>query len=277
MNGPLKKEEYVEENCILVERPDIPKGMDRIPQQRISQKLDELMGDKDTAGAERLLKYWRNEAKAIGDRQGEFMVYNEMMGYYRKVKRQKEAYEATDTAMSMLKELGYTDTISGATCYTNAATVYTDFGEYRRAMPLFEKARVIYETGNLKNEYKTAGLYNNMAIASTALGNYREANVLYQKALDMLRSVKDSELEQAVTYLNMLDTLLAEGDFNDTAREKAAEYLYLAEICLDADNLERDDYYAFVAEKCYPIYETFGWDKYANKLKERIREIHERS
>ena len=56
-----------------------------IPQQRVVEKLDEYMSRRDYAGAERHLLYWLEEALAAGDKRGELMVRNELVGHFRKV------------------------------------------------------------------------------------------------------------------------------------------------------------------------------------------------
>ena len=54
------------------------------------------------------------------------------------------------------------------------------------------------------------GLYNNMALTCTALGRYEEAMGLYEEAVRVMADVPDGELEQAITFLNMADTVEAQ-------------------------------------------------------------------
>ena len=277
MSDPLRPEEYVEPNCVLCDPALGRKApVERIPQQRISARLDELMGKKEFGEAEAMLKNWVNEAEAYNDRQGLFFVLNEMMGYYRKVGKKAEGYAAVERALGMLTELGYTDTVSGATALTNAATVYTSFEDYESALPLFRRAKEIYEANAQDNEYKLAGLYNNMATSLTALGEYEEADALYEKALALLEKVEKSELEMAMIWLNRLDILLSrEGDSLD--EKKADPCLEMAKKYLDSEKVERNSYYSFMADKCVGVYDYFGWFLYAQELRERIREIDERA
>ena len=53
--------------------------------------------------------------------------------------------ESAGKALALLDELGYEDTVSGATCFINSATVFKAFGRAGDALPLFEKARKVYE------------------------------------------------------------------------------------------------------------------------------------
>lgn len=277
-NNTLKPEDYLEPECVVCDKPvGTRQPRQHIPQQRISQKLDELMAQSRFQEAENLLKYWIEEARSYGDNHGEFMVYNEMMGYYRKRGMKEEAYQAAEKALSFLEPLGYVDSVSGATCYTNAATVYTAFGEADRSLELFQKAREIYEKNTEHNEYKLAGLYNNMALGLVATGKFNEAHELYDKAIATLQKTDQGDLEIAITYLNILDALIAERGTGADNDDIAEVYLTAARQYLDSQRVERDSYYAFVADKCLSIYEYFGWFRYARELKERIREIDERN
>ncbi|MBR4121853.1 MAG: tetratricopeptide repeat protein [Erysipelotrichaceae bacterium] len=277
MSEPLRPEDYEEPNCVLCD-PALGRKApaERIPQQRISARLDELMGKKEYGEAEMMLKNWVNEAEAYNDRQGLFFVLNEMMGYYRKIGKKAEGYAAVERALGMLTELEYTDTVSGATALTNAGTVYTSFEDYASALPLFRRAKEIYEMHPEGNEYKLAGLYNNLATSLTATESYEEADALYEKALGLLEKVENSELEMAMIWLNRLDILLSkEGDGLD--EKKADPCLEMAKKYLDSENLERNSYYAFMVDKCVGVYDYFGWFLYAQELRERIKEIDERA
>ncbi len=271
----LKPEDYLEPNCLLCDKPiGTKQKIQRIPQQRVSEKVDELMAKKQYRAVDECLKYWYEEAKVNGDEQGVFHVLNERMGVSRKTGRKEEGYKAIEEAMGMLEGLGYTDSVSGATCYTNAATVYTVFHDDEKAMELFQKAKDIYEKYRENNEYKLASLYNNMATSLTALKRYEEADENYIKALSVLEEVKQSGLEKAMSYLNRIDILLSQGIEEDPRIE---EYLEKAWNYLNEEDLPRDSYYSYVADKCVGIYDYFGYFRYANELRKRIKEIDERA
>ena len=276
ISDSLKPEDFMEPECPLSQKPvGYKQKKEMIPQQRISQKLDELMGAKDHDGAERMLKYWLAEAEACGDDQGKFMVYNEMMGFYRKVSRKEEAYDAIAKACSMIEGLDYSRSISGATCYINAATVYTSFDDVDTALCYFRKAEEIYDSCENVDPMKRAGLYNNMATAYCSLKENDTAWELFNKALDTLVDCPGSEPEQAITYLNMIDVIM-DSDSEDKEL-RIAEHLEKAQELLDSENIPHDGYYAFVCDKCISIYEYFGWFRYVKKLKERISSISERA
>jgi len=183
--------------------------MQPIPQQRIVEKLDAYMAKRDYAGAERHLLYWLDEACAEGDERGELMVRNELVGHFRKTGDRDRALMHGEEALRLVNALGFERTISAGTTYTNVATACNAFGENERSLELFRKAAEIYEGTPGTDPRLLGGLYNNMALTCVALGRFAEADALYDKALATMAQVENGELEQAITYLNRADAILA--------------------------------------------------------------------
>lgn len=280
-----------------MERPPLPTSQP-IPQQRIIEKLDEYMSHRDYAGAERHLKYWLQEALALGDKRGELMVRNELVGHFRKVGDKEQALEHGDAALQLLDELDFGDTISAGTTYTNVATACNAFGENERSLALFEKATAVYENSPRIASQLLGGLYNNRALTCVALGRFDEADALYAKALACMANVENGELEQAITYLNMADAAVARanaeaaaknantdannGAFADdafpdaTCEEEVERLLDQALELLDTPSVPRDGYYAFVCEKCAPVFAHYGYFLADADLRERAQSIYER-
>ena len=128
-------EDYMEPNCVLCGEPyGAQPKVKPIPQQRIIEKMDEYMSRRDYAGAERHLLYWLAEAQLGGDKRGELLIRNELVGHYRKVGNREKALESGDEALRLLDELDFGGTISSGTTYTNVATACNAFGENRRAL-----------------------------------------------------------------------------------------------------------------------------------------------
>ena len=46
---------------------------------------------------------------------------------------------------------------------------------------------------------------------------------------------------------------------------------------LNAEGLPRDGYHAFTVSKCIPSFDYFGFFLYAAQLRERVKEIYERT
>ena len=272
--GPLDPADYVEPRCVLCDEPYGKTPQIRpVPQQRIVQKMNEYMGRRDYAGAERHLLYWMEEARLGCDLQGELMLCGELVGHYRKTKQKENAFKTAARALELLDELDYEGTVTCGTTCVNIATAYNSFGENDRAMELFERARKAYEGRPETGRELLGGLYNNMALTCTALGRFDEAFELYEKALAAMESVPGGRIEQAVTYLNMADTLTAQKGAEE-AEGKVYEWLDRAEELLNAPDLSRDGYYAFVCEKCAPVFSWYGYFLTAEELKKRAEEIY---
>ena len=267
-----------------------------VPQRRIIDKMDEYMSRRDYNGAERHLLYWLEEAKLGGDLQGQLMLRNELVGHYRKTGQKEPAMESAAKALDLLRELDMENTITAGTTYVNIATACGAFGDHERAIRLFEKARAAYESSSQTETQLLGGLYNNMALTCTELGRCEEALALYEKAADLMGCVPDGELEQAITYLNMANTVEAQlgleageqriNDLVERAEElleaKGEELLGKGEAAItDGTDLRamkqeeraRLGYYAFVCEKCAPTFAYYGYFITAESLTERSEEL----
>lgn len=240
---------------------------------RILAKLDEHLHKNDYLSAERHLRYWLDEARNTADAPKELLVTNELMGLYRKLGKRDEALACVANAMRLIEEQGIGEQIGAATSYLNAATVYKAFGMASDSLPIFERARTIYETCLAPNDSRLGGLYNNMALTLVDLGRFGEANELYRRAIDVMQQVEGGSLEVAITYLNMASAAEAELGLLD-ADEQIGELLQQAENLLEAHE-NRDGYYAFVCEKCATVFGYYGRFLYENQLKERARRIYD--
>ena len=265
----LNKEDYEEPTCLLNMDRDAPRPAFTVPIGRVTEKLDEYLSRDDWAGAGRHLNYWLQEAKAGRDKRGELAIRNEMMGYFRKSGREAEAFSAMEEALRLLDELEMTENIIAGTTYVNAATVCKTFGQAERALPWFEKARAVYERELPEGDGRLGGLYNNMALACADLCRYEEAEALYGKALAVMRKVKSSELEQAVTLLNLADLRHIQDEDADVT-----PLLEEAESLLKTESLPRDGYYAYVCRTCAPGFDYYGWFMTAKELREAAEKIY---
>lgn len=268
----LSKEDYEEPCCPLKMNPEIQK----IPVSRVIGKLDEYLDKNDTAGAERHLAYWLAEAEAGNDWRGELTVLNEQIGLYRKTGKETEGLRAIEGALTLTKELGLENTVSCGTTLINAATAYRSFDQAGKALPLYRRAREIYERELEPEDGRLGGLYNNMAVTLTALRFYDEAEELFEKALEHCAMQPNGEAEMAITWLNIADLRTACLD-PVTAEKPVWECLDHAEACLESPSIPHDGYYAFVCEKCAPVFGTYGRFLTEKKLRETARNIYERT
>lgn len=245
-----------------------------IPQDRIRQKVDDLMSRRDYPGVERHLKYWLGEARLLGDRRGELMVLNELIGHCRKTGDRDQALAFADQALSLIDSMDFGGTLSEGTTLVNIATALNAFSENARALELFERARGIYEAARATDPSLLGGLYNNMALTCASLGRYDEAEALFNLAMTQMAQVPQGALEQAVTLLNLADLVearqgLLEGEKDiDALMERAAALLHRSDV-------PRDGYYAFVCEKCAPVFDHYGYFLEATWLIEEAARIYE--
>ena len=271
----LLPEDYIEPRCPLCEAPyGVKEEVKPVPQRRIADKLDDYMSRGDYAGAERHLLYWLEEAILGHDKRGELMLRGELVGHYRKNNERDKAFLHAQAALELLEELDYTASLSAATTYINIATAYCAFGENEAALPLFEKARTIYENAPAVKPELLGGLYNNMGLTYTALDRYEEALSLFDKAAEEMAQVPGSEAEQAISCLNKADALEAQdGQENEKAIQMLADRAW---ELLNAPTLLHDGYYAFVCEKCASVFAHYGYFSAAETLSARAKEIYER-
>ena len=247
-----------------------------IPISRILEKLDEHLGRNDYDSAEKHLLYWLGEAEDGRDKHGMLTIENELMGLYRKTNRKEKALESVKKALSLIDELNLGTAVVAGTTLTNAATVYKAFAMPEDSIELFEKSKAIYEKELASDDARLGGLYNNLGLTLTDLKRFNEAKVYYNKAIDVMKQNRYGELEIAITYLNLAD--LATAQLGAEESEKIVDkYIEKAYELLNKDYLPRNGYYAFVCEKCAPIFGYYGRFLYNKELSDRAREIYERN
>lgn len=276
-NKIIKPEDYFEPACpFCVEHHRNEPPVRCIPTERVLAKLDEYLSKDDYSAAEKHLLYWHDEAKSGRDIRGCLLMRNELMGLYRKLGRKENALECAEAALEIIRNEKLTDNIGAATTYLNCATVYKAFGMAEKSIPLFEKARYIYESNLAPDDERFGGLYNNMALAFVDLKEFSKANSLYRKALEVMKSIDGGEPEQAITYLNMANAAEAEQGL-ENAESIITEYLEKAIELLDSCISETDGNYAFVCRKCSSVFGYYGYFFYQKELERRSKKIYERS
>ena len=277
MNTTINKEDYFEPECPLcIDNLKRGTNISSIPVARVIEKLDEYFSRNDYAGAERHLLYWKNEAEIGFDNRGRFSVLNELMGLYRKTSQKEKAFLTVNETLDTLKILENEESVSAATAYLNAATVYKAFGEPEKSLELFKRSSKIYENQLKKDDGRLGGLYNNFALTLVDLKRFEEALALFNKALDTMKYVENGELEQAITYLNIAD-LYEKMNGMENAENEINKCLDTAEKLLDTEHIPKNGYYAFVCEKCAPTFLYYGRFAFSNQLMKRAKEIYERS
>jgi len=277
-----------------------------VPIGRIREKEDGFLAKNDYDGAERVLRYWQREAEEGRDLKGLFFIRNELMGLYRKTGREAEAMREAEEALGICEVIG-PESVGAATAYVNAATVRKAFGRPAGALPLYEKARAIYERELTAGDGRLPALYNNMALCLSDLGReeparYEEALKLFREAVKLLDTVEYGCLEQAITWLNICDTLmLRDAEYRredgetvirlaDLEEDTEVEELVLycpeeteeeIEVCLDeaerllgTEGLPEDGHTAYAMEKCAPVLAYYGRFEAAAQAEKRAGRIY---
>lgn len=204
------------------------------------------------------------------DMQTRVFISNELMGLYRKLGERENALNAVSTALELIQKLGIADKVGAATTYLNSATVYKAFGLSCKSIPLFEKAKTIYQRELDSGDTRLGGLYNNMALALVDEKRFDEADALYNKALSVM---VNNPPELAITYLNMASAVEARYGLADGDAE-IQKLLEKAEKMLESHKT-RDGNYAFVCEKCASVFGYYGHFAYQKELENRARRIYE--
>lgn len=243
---------------------------------RIISKLDEYLSKDDYVSAEKHLAYWYSEAENQKDIRTMLLIRNEQMGLYRKIGQREKSIGCAEDALSITAKEGIESNIGAATTYLNVATVYKAFGMPEKSIPLFEKAKDIYENNLAENDERFGGLYNNMALALVDLKEFEKADALYRKALAIMKNIPNGKPEQAITWLNMANAAETESGL-ENAENTITEYLENAMKLLDESQSETDGNYAFVCRKCSSVFGYYGYFFYENVLERRAKKIYERS
>lgn len=272
----LEKEDYLDPACPLCGKPGETETIQPVPMGRVMDRLREIEDRSDWPAAERHLNYWLAEAEAGRDERAQLTLHNELMGFYRKQGQKESALRHAEQAMALVEKLGMENTVTAGTTWVNAGTVREAFGDPVGGLVCFEKARDNYEKNLPESDGRLGGLYNNMALALTVCGRGREADAMFRKALQIMEKQEYGELEQAITWLNMADAAEAEMGPEESAAY-AEECLDRASVLLDTESLPRNGYYAFVCEKCAPVFGHYGYFAEEAELKRRAAEIHERT
>ena len=272
----MEREDYVEPNCVLCGKPGETDPIQSVDMGRVLDKLKQYEEHNDREGAGRHLRYWLAEAELYRDERAQLTLNNELMGYYRKQGKKEPAYLHAEKANELLRQLGMENTVTAGTTWVNSGTVMEAFRDSAAGLRYFEKARKNYEAGLPPEDGRLGGLYNNMGLCLASCGRYGESREMFRKALRVMEKQPGGEPEQAITWLNMADALEAELG-PEEASEQAEEYLDRAAALLDSPGIPRDGYYAFVCEKCAPVFGHYGYFLEEAELRKRAKEINERA
>lgn len=243
-----------------------------IPVERIIEKEDEFLSRNDLASAEKLLRYWLDEAKALNDKRGELVVTSELTGVFRKTGNNEDSENYCAEILRLIDETDMAETTSGATFLLNVATNKKAFGDAKGALKIYDEVNKVFSKNLDADNALFGGLYNNSALSYADLGDYDTAISYFEKALEIAKN-NGNKLDEAVTYTNLSTTFLRKDPFDDENVDKALDN---ALSLLNDESVTRDGYYAFVCEKCASAFSDAGRFIDAQDLSARARSIYER-
>ena len=234
------------------------------------KELDSFFAKEDLQGAGRCLLEWRRRVVSLNDKKGELTVLNEMIGYYRQTRDEKEGLGAISAAFGLIDELKMAEKPAAGTIFLNGATTMKSFGKSAEAMEFYKKAMQNYRINLNENNPLFAGLYNNMALALQDLKRYSDAEKYFIEALNITEASAGNELETAVSRVNLAHLyyeINAEDCRINLMMEKALDIL---------ESEKYSDYprYAFTCRKCAPSFGFFGYFIAERDLNERADKIY---
>lgn len=244
--------------------------MAKISVKNFITELDSYFARENLAGAGQCLLEWRERAVQAGDKSGELTVLNEMIGYYRQTKDEKSGMAAVADAFWLIDELKIGGEISAATIYLNGATTMKSFGKSAEAMKFYSRTYEIYKNKMPENSPLFAGLYNNMALALQDIKDYGRAEEYFRKAIKITESLKGSELETAVSCVNLAHLLFE----NDSESGEINPLMEKALLILENPAYFGYDKYAFTCRKCASSFGFFGFFLAEKYLNERADEVY---
>ena len=190
------------------------------------------------------------QAKEEEDYGAYISICNEMIGFYRSISAFEKAYIAAEDVLLLMEELNMENTEHFATTLLNAATAYRAAGDYTTALRYYKQALQIYDGILQPQDYRYAGLYNNMSILLEKMDENDEAISYAGKALDIIKTLPDSEAQTATSMTN-----LALIYFKVNRYEDAKELLETALVLFENGSGQTDEHYsgalAGVAEAWY--------------------------
>ena len=254
------------------------KPEENIPIDSIIAKLDESLNREDYDEADRVLTYWLNDARAMHDRRGELSILNEFLGLSRRRADREQGLMAVTESLGLIRDLNLEDQIGAATIKLNAATTLKCFEKPKEALPLYEEVKALFEKKLPADDPLYAGLLNNMGTTLTALSRFDDAESCYREAIRIMLTKKNGQADAAISWCNLAEVYEAEyaGEADAARREKSiADCLDQAWELLNADALEKNGYYAFVARKCATGFRYYGFFLRARELDRRADRIYE--
>ncbi|MDY6938066.1 MAG: tetratricopeptide repeat protein [Cyanobacteriota bacterium] len=131
--------------------------------------------------------------REIGDRDGQWLILNEMGVFSRQLGEYRQAIEYYQESIALQRSsMGFVE----AYTFSNLGLAYDSLGEYAEAIESYQQALEIARGFDLPEDEALA--LNNLGTTYRKLGEYQQAIESYQQALPILRGAGDAKGESAV-------------------------------------------------------------------------------
>ena len=267
-----EKEDYMEPVCPL-QRPAAPvrqvEVLGRIDLPAVIAECDRLFNANQPEQLGEHLRFYRNQARELRDRESELSILSELMGHYRMNYDPERGMAAIRDGIALINDLGIAGSVSCGTILINAATALQAFGQVEKALEYYSEAFRCYGENLPPEDLRFAGLLNNMAAAYTAAGDLSHAEAYYLKALKVLES-SGNLMDTAVTFVNLAQLCYQA----DKSADEINGMLDKAMACFDSPQAVRDGYYAHTCKKCAPAFGFFDREADEQTLEQRAEQFY---
>ncbi|MBQ2117515.1 MAG: tetratricopeptide repeat protein [Clostridia bacterium] len=243
---------------------------DTINVARFTDKITACYAQGDLESAVGLLSFWDAEARSLGDGRGLLTVLNEKVGVYRHLGKKEEGIAASREAVGLIDAIGVGDTVSAATVLVNCATTLRSFGLAGEALPIYERAKKVYEGEEGTDPYLLSSLYNNMATALTELCRYDSAEENYLRAIGLLSEKGGYDAEIGISYINLAFLY----DQTDRSAGECLDALEAGWEYLNSKKIAQNGAYARICENCASAFTAFGMPERERELRERAKALY---
>ncbi len=237
---------------------------------RFFYDLDEMLSKGNAKDAVLYVSEAIGQAEKEQDKKALVAIYNEAGGLCRDFSRYDDAEKYYKAALELIEEIGAAESESHGTTLINYGTCLGNSGRYDQAAEMFSKAASILSKLGMGNDYRMAALYNNLSWIAQERGAMEDAEDYLNRALFLLRSVEDSEGEQAASYTNLANIYWLEGKLS----EAKVMLIKAIDIYREKEYLKTEGRYAAAISALANIYFSEGeYDKSAALCREAMAEI----
>ena len=173
--------------------------------------LEQVLGKLDTLSyteTEGYLEKQIADAEQEGDTASEISLLNEMIGFCRDSCQHEKSMQYAERALTVLNENGLTETLGYATTLLNIANAARAAGRLEESMTFYRETERRYQQLLPQKDMLFASLYNNWSLLYQEMNRYEDACHYLEKALFIVKNKEGCEIETAVTYTNLAQSLL---------------------------------------------------------------------